>query len=308
MLAAADIESFYAGDFRRQAIKAAEQGGCVVAFPPTYKGGYERLYKFIDANTRWQQPEYDVWNPDDLEAWTIELDQNGISYCILSDQRFEQLDPVTVYQTPSFKPIYTYSNCSGSALMHARNKSTPFKYVPVDPEKLTKKTTVQLVRAESAHMTFLKNSYLGKGIAHVTGEMNFLVFLDGMLAGGFIYTRSKFGTPECIYLLSDFSIVSARKISKLISLLATCGDVVRLFEVKHLQNVTSLVTTAFTHKPVSMKYRGVFKLSSRKPGMLNYASEVRRYSAKKIYAEWWQKYGNTNTPHQPNPERVKASR
>jgi hypothetical protein len=47
------IASFHPGDFRDQAKRAAEVGGGIAAFPPTYKNGYERLYRFVDQNTDW---------------------------------------------------------------------------------------------------------------------------------------------------------------------------------------------------------------------------------------------------------------
>jgi hypothetical protein len=46
-----DIASFHPGDFREQARRATEVGGGVAAFPPTYKNGYERLYRFVDECT-----------------------------------------------------------------------------------------------------------------------------------------------------------------------------------------------------------------------------------------------------------------
>lgn len=53
ILAGLRIEDFFCGDFREQADRAREQGGGVVAFPPTYKGIYERNYRFVDENTEW---------------------------------------------------------------------------------------------------------------------------------------------------------------------------------------------------------------------------------------------------------------
>ncbi|WP_436835789.1 GNAT-like putative antirestriction protein, partial [Chryseobacterium gambrini] len=44
-------------------------------------------------------------------------------------------------------------------------------------------------------------------------------------------------------------------------------------------------------KPVSMKYRGIFKLDAKKDGFLNYSSDVRSGSPDEIYQEWLKKYG-----------------
>ena len=138
-------------------------------------------------------------------------------------------------------------------------------------------------------MSFLKNVYLKKGIQHVPGEANFLVYLGGQLAGGFIYTRDRYGGGN-IYLLSDFSICRERKLSKLIAMLATSCWPVRTFEQKHMVRVEKIETTAFTDKPVSMKYRGVFDLKSRKPGFLQYVSSVRKQTPTEVYREWYTRF------------------
>ena len=126
-------------------------------------------------------------------------------------------------------------------------------------------------------MNFLKDVYLAKGITHTSGIANFLVLLDGQLAGGFIYARSKFGGDD-LYLLSDFTLAAKSRVSKLIAMLATSEPIIRRMEVKLVQRINAVYTTAFTKKPVSMKYRGIFDLVGRKPGMLNYASQIRRQS------------------------------
>jgi hypothetical protein len=47
-------------------------------------------------------------------------------------------------------------------------------------------------------------------------------------------------------------------------------------------------TTAFTDKPVSMKYRGVFDLHSRTEGRLNYLGEAGKWSLEDALT-WWRK-------------------
>lgn len=286
-----DIEDFYAGDFQQQVARAAEADGGIVAFPPTYKGGYERLYKFIDENTEWPRPDYGVWDPKNIENWTLELEQAGIRYCVLSDQEFERLPPVTKYVGATNKPVYTYSNCANSSFRKDRHKVKPFRYTPIDAKRIHEGSTVQIIVADAAMMNFLKDKYLSKGIMHVSGMMNFLVLVDGMLVGGFIYQKSKFGEQDTIYCLSDFSISRQRKLSKLIAMLATGRDTIEIIRKRYILPITKIATTAFTNKPVSMKYRGIFELSSRKPGMLNYQSEVRNASAQEIFRNWFKRYG-----------------
>ena len=46
----------------------------MAAFPPTYKNGYERLYRFVDDSTEWERPSYDIWDPAKIDDWIDELD------------------------------------------------------------------------------------------------------------------------------------------------------------------------------------------------------------------------------------------
>lgn len=284
------LGGFHAGDFREQARRAAEVGGGVVAFPPTYKNGYERLYKFLDQNTDWPRPAYDVWDPARIEDWIDELDAMGVRYCVLTDHLLERHEPTTAYRSNINKPIFTFADKARTSLRRADARAEPFRYTALDPAHLTARSTVQVIVASSAQMNFLKNIYLSKNIAHARGLANFLVLIDGNLAGGFIYARNRFSNGKDIYLLSDFALAPNSRVSKLIAMLATSEAVLGNLEIKLMQRIEAVLTTAFTTRPVSMKYRGVFELTSRKPGMLNYASQVRHQSCAEIYADWFRRF------------------
>ena len=294
-----EIENFTPGDFRDQVKRAAETGGGIAAFPPTYKGGYERLYRFVDDNVDWAAPAYRVWDPNDLEGWIAELEGLGVRYCVIADRVLPGHTPATVYRNMTNKPVYTYAGNAASSVRRRGHRAEPFRYRPVEPWALGPNAAVSIVAAASEHMNFLKDRYLAKGIAHVSGWMNFLVYLDGRLAGGVIFARDKSGRQDRVYLLSDFAVARGRRLSKLIAMLATCRAVIRALERRLIIRVDRIDTTAFTHRPVSMKYRGVFDLVDRKPGAINYASAVREETPEHIYRDWYRRYArDAQSPHQ----------
>jgi hypothetical protein len=99
-------------------------------------------------------------------------------------------------------------------------------------------------------------------------------------------------------------------------MLATSSTVTARLEIKLVQRIDSIVTTAFTSKPVSMKYRGIFELVGRSPGKLNYASQIRHQTPAAIYAEWFQRFvanarhpGAAGRPNRlrKNPQRSSIS-
>jgi hypothetical protein len=64
--------------------------------------------------------------------------------------------------------------------------------------------------------------------------------------------------------------------------------------------------TAFTDQPVSMKYRGIYDLTSRKPGQLNYQAEINDRTAKAIYLDWLGRYGSQNADQTRRARRSQA--
>lgn len=299
-LEALKISSFYKGDFRDHAERAISEDATVFAWPPLFKGDYEKFYSTIHNNVEWKEPaQYEPFNPRDLPVWIKRLEETGASYCVCSDHdlRDDGLMPVAKFWAGRSKKIYLYSSeKEKTSLRHTPGKSIPFEYTIVDTTKLSEKTEVTVVPIDSNHMNFIKDKYQLPGLVHTDGLMKFLVFLDGQLAGGFVYTFAKFGDRSTtIYLLSDFSVTRQRKISKLIAMLATGQESVQRFDLRFVQRTKELVTTAFTKRPVSMKYRSIFKLKNRKEGLLNYGSEVRRVSNQEIYRDWWKRYGKNAT-------------
>jgi hypothetical protein len=290
------VASFFRGDFRVHAKRALERGAGIIAWPPTYKAGYERLYKFVHSNTEWEQPPYDMFDPADLPEWVESLEHAGAKYWVGSDHKLEGIEPAFAYFTGRNRPVYAYATADKTSVRRREHRAEPFKYKPVDPPKLTKSSDVKLVCPDAAQMNFIKDKYLAAGLAHSTGEMNFLVYVDRQLAGGFIYMRSRVGNVQDvqdIYLLSDFAVSRERRISKLIAMLATSRVAVDAFDRAYVQRTKHVTTTAFTDKPVSMKFRGIFDLLSRKPGFLQYRSPVREGTANDIYREWFRKHAGS---------------
>ena len=90
--------------------------------------------------------------------------------------------------------------------------------------------------------------------------------------------------------MTDFAIrpLKYRRMSKLILAVVLSKEVKLMIEQMINQRVRVITTTAFTDKPVSMKYRGIFELASRKedPPRLNYNGEAGKWTMREGF-EWW---------------------
>lgn len=289
-----NINSYFMGDFVKHIENAKQVGNGVMIFAPTYKGGYERIYKVINENVIWEdEPTYEIYDPKHTHDLIYQLRDDKIDFCFFSDQLYEDVKPTMMYEGNN-KPIYIYASETKTSLRRESKKFKPFRYEAIKPENLTNQSEVKAVIATSEAMNFLKDIYLAKGINHKNGMFNVLFYVDEMLVGGAIYSLPQFGDKiRNIYMLSDFSLSRERKLSKLVAMLATSELVISHINKKYFINIERIHTTAFSRQPVSMKYRGIFRLDKRGDGFLNYSSEVRKGSLEQIYSEWWEKYGKS---------------
>lgn len=284
------VDGFFAGDFREHAKNGMKNSGSiVVGFPPTYKSGYEKIYKFINSNLKMPEVIYDIWDPEDIGNW-IKSMQYG-NYCVSTDRLIsDDIKPAAAFLSASRKQVYIYANSNKSSFIFESYKTAPFKYSAVDVGLIKKDSVVSVAQCTAQNINFLRNVYLSKNINFTNGAINFLVFIDGLLAGGIIINRDMSKSLDKLYLLSDFSVTKDGKISKLVALIATSNTLLDVANKKYLMKAETITTSVFTDKPVSMKYRGVFKLHARKKGFLQYISKVRDETPQEIFLDWWNKY------------------
>lgn len=96
---------------------------------------------------------------------------------------------------------------------------------------------------------------------------------------------------------ADVASVETR-LAKLVLMMCQSHEVKQLIDATFKDDVRYAVTTAFSMHPVSMKYRGVYKLHKRLEGekgegfRLNYYGELGLWSLDEAYALWWKKFHN----------------
>lgn len=321
-LAALRVDTFSCCDLNLHidaaiAAHAAGKPGGLAMFPPFYVGGYETLYKFLSANVQWPEPDYPMFDPKTLPSILDRIEDAGMPYCVVTDHLLEGRKPALEYLAGRRRPHYGYVWSRKSSVRHIFNKAAPFKYTPMDVTKLTAGSRVKIVPASADRMNFLKDVFLAKHIVHSAGSWNYLVFVDDMLVGGLIYTQTQHGERGWLYLLSDVCACPDMHMSKLLSTIATSRALIRPIEAKLLMRVNNLATTAFTHRPNSMKYRGVWELHSRRPSenpdegnVIQYHSPVREETPQAMYDAWFARETAPKTPQkgrrrgkpQPDPD------
>jgi len=267
-----------------------------IAFLPTYVGGYEKLYERLDRIFSWDAPAYEVLTKERYEE-TISCMRRG-SYLYLSDYDREEDGLFAIVKTGRLRSVYLYSNLpfqKSYVMPYAKSEKGRYAFLPADYQ-ITKESRLTFARTSNHRLNYYKDLFLKKGIDHATGLSPLLVCLDGHLFGFLLFDVIRYGMDQDqatrgIYMLSDFVIASPiRRLSKLLLLATKTKELQEILKEKFIQSVEFILTTAFTEKPVSMKYRGVFDLMKRGEGFLQYRAPAGAITAAEAIDTWIKKY------------------
>jgi hypothetical protein len=283
------LAGFYAGDLRDH-VASAPAGAAIVAFPPTYAGGYERLYRNMELAFEWEKPEYREFKPADFEEFAS-LVSSREHWMLSRDAPAPALEKHlrgVVQNIARAKTVYVYSSGATSKVVgpiQAIDTRLPPR-LGLDDE-LPADGQLSLVKLTGAQMNALRSQYLSPGIVPSAPDVALGVLAGGKLIGAIGLSTPKFGGAD-FYLLSDFPVVSNvyRRLSKLIVAVVLSREVAAVLEQAWCRRVKTMTTTAFTAHSASMKYRGLLEVSSRKEGHVNYEGAAGRWDLKGAW-EWW---------------------
>jgi hypothetical protein len=93
------LDEYCAGDFRDHADVAMREGAGIAGFMPTYKGGYERLYRFLEENVDWPRPSFRIWDPKDLPDWLSMVAKSESPYFVVTDHELPGFKAATEYRS-----------------------------------------------------------------------------------------------------------------------------------------------------------------------------------------------------------------
>ncbi len=289
------VSSYFAGDCV-EFLEQADKDSVAISFPPTYKGGYERLYRKFEEVFAWQQPSYEIFTQERFDRFEKALFAFR-TWMTLTDYDRETLRGycVGVNQTSlRSKPVYTYCNEGAGkiAFPHQRVGQLPR---PICSEEVSCSGILAISAIKPDVMNALRSLFLDPYIAPALPQYNFAVLYEGKIVGAVgVSSPTMLGNFCDVYIMSDFAVRPNphKRLSKLILAAILSTDFKEWLEQLMGRRLSVIGTTAFTNNAVSMKYRGLFDLYSRKEGKqgeknkLNYTAEMGRWSLKEGF-DWW---------------------
>lgn len=285
-----NIEGFHPQDVIDY-MREAPQECVAISFPPTYKGGYEKLYQKINEVFDWDVPDYVVFDDERFAEFNSLIMQKKY-WVTLRDYDVEELKPFLrgVVQTSArSKPVYVYSNCETKCRITMPHQKTE----KVNIKRATGELNgdLRIVKITQAQLNTLRSEYLAKGIIPATASVSFGILVGDELVGAIGMSRSSYlGGWVDAYMMSDFCIRPSiyKRLAKLVLVAALSKEMKEILEQSLAMQVNTIGTTVFTKKNVSMKYRGMFEIYSKKEGAINYVAPAGRWTLKEGF-EWWKK-------------------
>ena len=266
--------------------------GVVIAFLPTYAGGYERMFKRLGEIFAWDEPNYEMIDEERKKRTIMKMMERD--YLYLDDRQYPGLPMVAVVRKARMKPVYIYSNMAALRLavlkQQRRSQFVPFARLS-DQDEITPGSKLTIAPTTNAIVNYFRDVYLSKGVGiPADGEAPFAVAVDGKVFGFLIFARMQ-GRGD-VYLLADFVVDSTRysRLAKLLLLVIQSKEIRRMMEEHLLDELPTCRTMVFTDKPVSMKYRGLFKLARRDPGKLVYETDLGIRGLEEVIPLWLKKY------------------
>ena len=315
------IADFFAGDVCQWIDMIPKEAG-FICYPPFYSGDYEKMFTAIEGVFDWTPPEYEMIDKDRIFDLFRKMTERDHFIFGTNDNlpEFRQYLAGMTQTTNRGVPLYLYAKASKSRIvMPDQNvKSLAVPHIGAD-EDVGGTMTIMPLKSENFHA--LRSQYMSRYIKPGSETAAYGVLVDGKLIGVFAFSASPtlanwdthIATPT-MYLLSDFPVTPTKykRLAKLVLYAALSKESKLLAERLTNKRIRSLVTTAFTKRQMSMKYRGLFDLLNKKklPGVeegetdlskryynegyqLNYGAAMGQWTLQEGLALWKKKHSQT---------------
>lgn len=298
------LKSFAAEDMATWLPNTVPADGAVMTFPPFYKGGYSTLYKDLDLHLDWPEPAFDEMDRGDVldllevitgrERWMVALPEPD-------DELHQHLRGIVQTSAQNI-PIYVYTSGRPMRISRPRQQLEPV-YAPRLRAGETIEGPLTLAPLTPGQFGALRSQYLDRKIVPSANAaaVAYAVCCAGKIVGVFAFRpQVKMFDTDGVYLMADFAVphTDYRRLSKLVLAAAMSHEARQLIEGTMNRRVTHVETTAFTDRPVSMKYRGLMtkgKTGEDKSGAhkhaIAYSAPAGRWNLQEAYEMWTKKWG-----------------
>ena len=284
-----------------------DENHAVFIAPPTYGSkGYFNIEKIFSAALEWNAPAYGELNFQDVAIY--EKIASFRQWLIIMERPLPAIEkilgePVGVLRKNERIVHYVYARHSRHCIIkrYYMPSLSPGAIFP-SAQRLTGNEEPGIARLTVPQATRLNELFMSSRVDYCQlNGISLGLCLNGKIIGKADFQNGKFNwrMPDDgrqIYQLSDLAVPSAEpRLSKLVLLLIQSHEVKRLIDEYFKSDFRWTCTTAFCRGPVSMKYRGIYKLHKRLPGTdgayrLNYYAPLGQWTMCEALEIWLKKY------------------
>ncbi len=196
---------------------------------------------------------------------------NAASLCMVSRNPFLPMEKLA-----KSGDTFLYKTGDGASKISFKSKVEEPVTLTEAPDdlKIENKAEIRIRPVKSAVLRQAQERYVKK-VEKISGcRFGCLVFYGKYLIGGFGFNLPLQKEYD-VWLLSDFCTNNRiPRLSKLILLLVRSKEVKRHLSRRLHREARTCYTKVYTHAPVSMKYRGSFRLAARESNHLLYTTEL----------------------------------
>lgn len=285
------VTGFFAEDVI-QFVDKVPKKAAFISYPPTYKGGYERMYRLVDRVFEWEEPTYSEFGHDELALLVkkvAKLDKWALSW----RERIDAL-PLVARVKDSVKavPFHLHSDIETAYFLAPRMKAEA-PNVPRLGEVEEIAGPLEIRRLPAEQFEALRAEYMDPSIEAGPVDQCFAAICGGKLIGAFAtpWARTGYGRWDSMMLQSDFAInpTSYKRLSKLVVAATLSVEVKNELERVRRERVNVMRTAVFSDNAVSMKYRGLYAQTKRKDARHSiYEGPAGKWTLEQAF-EWWMK-------------------
>lgn len=298
------VDSYHAMDVREWMRDIVPADDAVAMFPPFFAGDYESQFAMIDQFFDWPEPEYPELDEDGKDE-LVELVRDRPDWLIGLHVPREELRANLrgrVQTSNRGVPIYVYSSGEARRIVRPRQDVERIPMPKIKPtDVISADDGMKIHPLTAGQFAMIRSQFMAKSIKPGSPLLACGVSVGGRIVGAFAFLPPKFD-PDEVYLMSDFPVSWSqyKHLAKLIVVASMSSEAKQLVQRSLTHLVSSIATTAYSNRPVSMKYRSLLKLHSRKPAedgehenQLQYVGPMGEWTLQEGLAMWIEKWGAT---------------
>ena len=275
--------------------------------PPTFGSrDYINQERMLAASAQWDAPEYKEISFQDVPIY--EKITSFRPWMIIMERPLPEIEkilgePVAVVHKGRKSITYAYAGHSSRRIVTRGYlpSSSPGPIFPGD-RPVTGEEEPGIVLLDKKQTVRMNELFMSVRVDYFLADvaLSLGLCLDRRIIGKLDFNLTKHAWALDaqglqIYQRSDLAVPSVEpRLAKLVLMMCQSHEVKQLIDATFKDDFRFTVTTAFSRNPVSMKYRGVFKLHKRLEDpdgyRLNYYGELGLWSLAETLVQWRKKF------------------